>query len=46
LKNFSKQEEAELPFLLSKLKDAVIDIMDIGIEAAMNKYNGENNTGS
>lgn len=46
LKNFSKQEEAELPFLLSKVKDAVIDIMDIGIEAAMNKYNGENNTGS
>ncbi len=44
LKNFTKQEETELPFLLSKIKDAVIDIMDSGIDIAMNKYNGENNT--
>lgn len=44
LKNFSKQEEAELPFLVTKIKDAVIDIMDLGIDNAMNKYNGENST--
>jgi PTH1 family peptidyl-tRNA hydrolase len=44
LKNFSKQEEIELPFLLLKIKDAVIDILESGIDNAMNKFNGENNT--
>ncbi len=42
LKNFSKQEESELPFLLDTIKEAVIAIMDSGIEVAMNQYNGDN----
>jgi len=42
LKNFSKQEESELPFLLNTIKEAVIAIMDSGIEVAMNQYNGDN----
>lgn len=42
LKNFSKQEESELPFLLNTIKEAVIAIMESGIEVAMNQYNGDN----
>jgi PTH1 family peptidyl-tRNA hydrolase len=43
LKNFSKQEESDLPFLLNMIKEAVVSIMDSGIEIAMNQFNGENN---
>jgi PTH1 family peptidyl-tRNA hydrolase len=42
LKNFSKQEESELPFLLNTIKEAVMAIMDSGIEIAMNQFNGDN----
>lgn len=42
LKNFSKQEESELPFLLNTIKEAVIAIMESGIEVAMNQFNGDN----
>ena len=42
LKNFSKQEESDLPFLLNTIKEAVLTIMESGIEVAMNQFNGEN----
>ncbi len=42
LKNFSKQEESELPFLLNTIKEAVFTILDSGIEVAMNQFNGDN----
>jgi PTH1 family peptidyl-tRNA hydrolase len=44
LKNFSKQEEQEIPFLLDTTTKAVLTIMESGIEIAMNKFNGENST--
>jgi len=42
LQNFSKQEEKEIPLLLDKITEAVISIMNDGIEVAMNKFNGDN----
>lgn len=42
LQNFSKQEEKEIPLLLDKIAEAVISILNDGIEVAMNKFNGDN----
>ena len=39
LSRFSKVEEAELPFLLDTLSDAVELVVGEGLPAAMNKYN-------
>ncbi len=39
LSRFSKAEEAELPFLLDTLSDAVELVVREGLPAAMNKYN-------
>ncbi len=39
LSRFSKAEEAELPFLLDTLSDAVELVVRAGLPAAMNKYN-------
>ena len=39
LSRFSKVEEAELPFLLDTLSDAVELVVREGLPAAMNKYN-------
>lgn len=44
LQNFPKQEEKELPFLFDTVTKAVECILEYGIEIAMNKFNGENNT--
>jgi PTH1 family peptidyl-tRNA hydrolase len=39
LSRFRKEEEAELPFLLDTIADAVELVLREGLTAAMNKYN-------
>lgn len=41
LQDFSKQEQEILPFVLSRTTDAILHFVDEGIEAAMNKFNGD-----
>ena len=39
LSDFSKQECSELPAVLERASFAVADILDLGVSAAMNRYN-------
>lgn len=39
LQDFSKGEQAELPFLLGRAAEAALTFVDDGLTAAMNKYN-------
>ncbi|HAX71113.1 MAG TPA: aminoacyl-tRNA hydrolase [Anaerolineales bacterium] len=41
LQNFSKDELKLLPELLTRASDAAIEFVENGLNAAMNKYNGE-----
>lgn len=40
LKNFSREEAAELPAILDRAVDAIQMYTSLGLEAAMNQYNG------
>lgn len=46
LQDFSRAEQAALPFVLRRAAEAVEDFIHEGIAAAMNKYNAENDRDS
>ncbi|MEK6256432.1 MAG: aminoacyl-tRNA hydrolase [Chloroflexota bacterium] len=39
LQNFSKEQQKELPFVISDAADAALHFMENGVDDAMNKYN-------